>query len=302
MHRITTHLRFVLVAALLVAGCRSKTGEERSADHAPAIQSGKGLLAEPLPRGKGDTPTRIVIRSQEEVSLDVGAGRGSDIIVAPLQASLGRLSLLVEDPWGACWCSPDHTCPEFEPPPRVLVRVSKDSPLEIEWIGKLVRYGREADGDRCGTSFVPVPGEYMFRVCDTSGKRCAVKKVHLPPEKDVVLELEPHEARAEACPSDPMTVERLATYHLVYMELYGILLDRIASCDPSKAVCVPPADLEATKKKLRGEKCSLLVTPAGDEVESLVFLPLPEGTHGGESFQQFLSPDGMEVLRVRFEQ
>ena len=120
--------------------------------------------------------------------------------------------------------------------------------------------------------------------------------------QDIVLDLEPYEAQADECPAGPMTVERLAAYHLVYMELYGVVPDRIASCDPSKALCVLPPDLGATKEKLRGEMCSLLVTPAGEEVESLVFLPLPEGTRGGESFQQFLSPDGMEIVRVRFEQ
>lgn len=174
--------------------------------------------------------------------------------------------------------------------------------MEIEWIGKLVRYGREADGDGCGTSFVPPDGDYVFRACDVTGRRCAIERVHLPPEQDIVLELVPHEALAEECPAGPMTPERIATYHLVYMQLYGIVPDRIAACDPSKARCVMPTDLAATKEALRGERCGLLVTPAGEELESLVFLPLPGGTHGGESFQQFLSPDGLEVVRLRFEQ
>jgi len=294
----TKHIRLIMVC-LLVAGCKPKPGGDPASD---AIRSGKAAFADPLPRTKGDYPTRIVIRSKEQVGVDVGAGRGSSIVVAPLQASLGRLSLLVEDPWGACWCDPDLTCPEFEPPPRRLVQVSDGSPLEIEWIGKLVRHGREADGDWCGTSFVPPQGDYMFRVCDSTGKRCAVQKVHLPPEKDIVLDLEPYEASADECPLQPLGAERIATYQLVYMELGGIVPERIAACDPSKAVCVLPADLEATKKKMRGERCSLIVTPAGDEVESLVLLPLPGGTHGGESFQQFLSPDGLEIVRLRFEQ
>jgi hypothetical protein len=296
MDKITPYLHLALVASLLVAGCKPKPEGDQ------ALRSVKSDFATSLPRTKGDYPTTIVIRSQVDAQLNVGAGRGSQIVVAPLQASLGRLSLLIEDPWGACWCNPDALCPEFEPPGRRLERVTKDSPMKIEWIGKLVRHGREADGDWCGTSFVPPPGDYMFRVCDDSGKRCALEKVQLPPEKDIVLELEPHEAQADACPEGPVTAERLATYHLVYMELSGILLDRIAACDPSKALCVLPPDLGSTKEKLRGEKCSLIVTPAGEEMESLVFLPLPEGTRGGENYQQFLSPDGMKVMRVRFEQ
>jgi hypothetical protein len=289
----------LIVVCLLVVGCKPKPGGDPATD---ALRSGKAEFADPLPRTKGDHPTRIVIRSDEEAGIDVGAGRGSNIVVAPMQATLGRLSLLVEDAWGACRCNPDLTCPEFEPPPRRIERVTKDSAMEIEWIGKLVRHGVEADGDWCGTSFVPPEGDYMLRVCDVTGKRCAIETVRLPPEKDIVLDLEPYEVSADACPLEPLGAARIATYHLVYMQLGGIVPERIAACEPSKALCVMPADLAAAKQRLRGEKCSLIVTPAGEEVESLVLLPLPAGTHGGESFQQFLSPDGFEIVRIRFEQ
>jgi hypothetical protein len=298
MHMNTKHVHLV-IASLLLVGCKPKPGGDPATDATRPVEAG---FADPLPRSRGDHPTKIVIRSEEEAGIDVGAGRGSNIVVAPMQASLGRLSLLVEDAWGACRCDPDLTCPEFEPPPRRIERVTADSPMQIEWIGRLVRHGVEADGDWCGTSFVPPEGDYVFRICDVTGRRCAVETVRLPAGQDIVLDLEPYEVSADACPLQPLGAERIATYHLVYMELGGIVPERIAACEPSSALCVMPADLAATKEKLRGEKCGLLVTPAGEEIESLVLLPLPEGTRGGESFQQFLGPDGFEVVRVRFEQ
>ena len=70
----------------------------------------------------------------------------------------------------------------------------------------------------------------------------------------------------------------------------------------TRVTCVAPAELERELVGARSEPCTVFIIPRGTEVEARAFLPLPEGTHGGESYAQFYDPDFTRFLRARYEQ
>ena len=70
----------------------------------------------------------------------------------------------------------------------------------------------------------------------------------------------------------------------------------------NRVSCVMPDQLEAELEGAREHPCSVFIVPRETEVEARVFLPLPEGTNGGESYSHFFDPDLTRLLRARYEQ
>ena len=63
-----------------------------------------------------------------------------------------------------------------------------------------------------------------------------------------------------------------------------------------------PGELEAQLEGAREHPCTVFIVPREHEIEGRAFLPLPEGTHGGESYSNYFDPDLTRLLRARYEQ
>jgi len=257
-----------------------------------------------VPTSDTTHPTKIVLRNggTESVQLDVTFGPGSPVRATTL---LGEYGLLFpEDPAAhcPCPCDPKAGCPECEEPEDKQVEVKAGEVYEWEWNGRLRQYRMDMDGDYCFGVFEPAPGRHLLRACDTEAKACGVADVTLPTEDPIEIILTTELVAAPACPLPDETVQRLANLSLARMESSHVVVDRIQECDPQKARCVPADEVPTWQERMRRYPCSVFVIPRGDELESQVFLPLPEGSVGGEEYSLYFDPQGVGVRRVRYTQ
>jgi hypothetical protein len=294
----------LVAVALCFAGCRqSGCGKGSDIDIPPDLDTGpRTRFAAPLPTDTEASPTKIVIKNETGTlaKLDVTWGEASFVSVAPVDGSLGLATIEVPDGIYQCRCDPSLRCLEYEEP---MDRFEELAPLEdheISWNGKLLRNRLEDDGDLCGQSYAPT-GLYLFKACTHDRQHCGVARVQLPTHMPIILTLKKSMISMDRCPLPEGTEKRLSSYHLVRLELSETMLERIASCDPASAVCVDQHELAQTIEAVSGEPCSMFVVPRRSELESLIYLPRPEGEEGGERYSLFFDEHGTSVVFVKYD-
>ncbi len=290
------------VVVLVLSGC-NRSGCISQVEQPDVVEDGapKALFAATLPTSGDETPTLVVVKNHtgKHVQLDVTWSKASFVTVAPLDASLGTLSLDRPELFCSCPCQPDSRCARCAPPTERGLDLAPGEIHEIAWNGRLVRYRTEPDKDTCHDAFSPPPGLYIISVCDRTRQYCAAVRMKLPSRMPVVLALKRSTLLVDRCPLEQGEMERLATYHLVRMELSGVEVNRLAACEPTSVVCVDQPDLPAMIEGAGEDLCSLLVIPRRSEIESVVVLPV-EGNAGEErTYSAFFDLYGTQVLRIR---
>jgi len=289
----------MMVVLMGCAGSADKTAD--GSDPAPPPPA---RFSKTAPTTDTAHPTQIVMRNggDQPIFVDVTFGPGSPVTVTTLLGEFGML--FADDPQAhcPCPCNPKEVCPECEAPQDKQVEIKPGEAYEWEWNGRLLQYRMDLDGDYCFAAFEPAPGRHLLRVCDTDAKACGVADVTLPTEQPVEVILTTEQVVAPNCPLPDETVQRLANLSLARMESSQVVVDRIQECDPQKARCVPVEEVATWQERMRRYPCTVFVVPRGDELESQVFLPLPEGYVGGEEYSLYFDPQGVGVRRVRYTQ
>lgn len=278
----------------------------------------------PTPTDTRPTPARIVIESRatEPLSIDTTYGLLESITLASLDQPLG---LLVADsldepdePLRACACPCGAgPCPECERPTTRRYPLAPGERVELDWNGLARRRANEG-GQICFDAFGPPPGRYLVRACSGLTSEgmlgaCGNTIVTLPSTEPITIVIgaveSPH------CPLAPETLERAARVALSSLEMRGVVPARLASCQPRADCYATSADLVYGEDVVRGlaytqesgaasapRGCGILVSPHDDRLLVRVFLPLPEGTLGGERFDHELDAEATRILSLRFEQ
>lgn len=196
-----------------------------------------------------------------------------------------------------CECTND-ACPDCEAPETVRVTLAPGEEYTFEWNGRLRRRRpHRRSGVACWTTILTQPGEYVFTACSEDG-RCGRAEVTLP-VRSIEIQMS---NRASSASCDDYDAERSwAIRGRVVDQLGYVLRDRpLDEC--TRVSCVAPDALEAELEAAREHACTVFIVPRGNEVEGRAFLPLPEGTLGGESYANYFDPDVTRLLRARYEQ
>lgn len=278
----------------------------------------------PSPVGTTPTPAHLVIESRaaETLTIDTTFGVLENVTLASLDQPLGLLVAdSVDEPDGqlrACACPCGQVCPECERPQTRRMTIDPSAAVEIDWNG-LVRRRANENGRLCFDAFGPPPGRYVVRVCSGLTSEgmlgpCGSTTVTLPTTEPIRIVIGATES--PHCPLAPELLDRAARVALSSLEMRGVVPERLASCQPRAECFSTSADLSYGEDVVRGlaytrepgaatstpHGCGILVWPHDDRLLVRVFLPLPEGSLGGERFDQELDAEAMRILSMRFEQ
>ncbi len=278
----------------------------------------------PTPVDTAPTPAHLVVesRAMETLTIDTTFGVLESVALASLDQPLGLLVAdSVDEPDGQlreCACPCGQACPECERPQTRRMTIDPNEAVELDWNG-LVRRRANENGRLCFDAFGPPPGRYIVRVCSglTSAGMlgpCGSTTVTLPTTEPIRIVIGAPEA--PHCPLAPELLDRAARVALWSLAMRGVVPDRLASCQPRAECFSTSADLTYGEDIVRGlaytrepgaesaapHGCGVLVWPHDDRLLVRTFLPLPEGSLGGERFDQALDAEAMRIVSMRFEQ
>ena len=253
--------------------------------------------ADDLPSGEARATTlRIRNEGDELLAFETGGGPLSFVTVAEGSGATGAL-WLEGDIYCDCVCEPDTRCPDCEAPSPSTLEIAAGETRELSWNGFL---RRRRMGDECQERFAPSGEQYVVAAC--SRDRCASALVSLPTSDPIVLAFGDRAVPAGCANVESVIVERAARLALRQIRLSASLGERLDRCGTDAATCVETAALEAARAGVPPGGCRHFFVPHDGQLEVETFLPLPEGTNGGESFRVWLDPAATSVRRVRFEQ
>jgi hypothetical protein len=271
-----TRVALAAVAAVVTAGCDAG-GCRGAGERAEPL-----VFAEEVAAPGGESPSRVVIenRTGERVRLSAPREDRPLVSVAPLRAALGICALDLGGEAGRVELAPLST-------------------HETSWNGRLARRRRGPDGRILRETFPPPPGLYMLEACDATGRYCGLIRTRLPTRMPLVIPLARRVATVERCPVGEELARRLATYHLVRLDLRGEGGSRLGSCDPAGARCVDQHELPAALEGPGEAGCEVLVVPRRSEIETVVVLSSGPPPAGPVRFSASFDALGARLVSVR---
>lgn len=293
-------MRLAIALGVLIACGGEERAEPQSAPPATAPQE----QVQPEEPSVGPAVIRVVNDTDTPVTLDRSFGPASPIGVVERGPGMEKpLSLDQEDDaqsgtWVAtceCVCSA-ASCAECEPPQPVQVTLAPGEAYEYAWNGRLRRRRAHRTGAPCWTTILTQPGEYVFSACTEDG-RCGRSEVTLPADPIAV-----RISNVATASCDGLAAEHAWAIRGRAVDQLGFSLRDRPLRECTRVACVGPDQLEAEMDNAREHPCTVFIVPRERELEARVFLPLPEGTHGGESYSHYFDPDLTRLLRARYEQ
>ena len=231
-----------------------------------------------------------------ELRFEVTYGLHQPFMVAPLEAQLGLVSLDGKKHMCDCQCGKGR-CVECEEPRVELKTLKPGDRWTYAWDGKLRSQRRDDDGEWCFDAFAAPAGPYLFKL--SQGTAVGRTKVVLPVEEPIKIQMNEEQKKPINCPLDKGLLSRVARASLERLRRIKDMDQRLTTCRVDDVVCV--GGLGGEEEKRRDSACSVFAVP-GDELEVQVYLPLPPGTVGGDTFSHFFDVDGVRIQRVVYTQ